>query len=90
MQPDQLGLHLRQLEMQLSEAKTNLEKLTSRVNGLKDLPVKLQQNLADAKQQLLDLADEQEFVPSPDEPAVVVKAKRIALTAEQAKLEAVQ
>ena len=88
MQPDQLELHLRQLEMQLSDAKTNLDKLTERVNGLKDLPAKLQQNLADAKQQLLDLADEQEFVPSPDEPAEVVKAKRIALTAEQAKLEA--
>ena len=39
--------------------KTNLEKLTARVNGLKDLPAKLQQNLANAKQQLLDLADEE-------------------------------
>ena len=63
MKPEQLELHLRQLEMQLSDVKTNFAKLTERLNGLKDLPAKLQQDLADAKQQLLNLADEQEFVP---------------------------
>jgi hypothetical protein len=88
MQPEQLEQHLRQLEMQLSDAKTNLDQLTDRLNGLKDLPAKLQQDFADAKRELLKLSDEQEFVPSPDEPAEVVKAKRIALTAEQAKVEA--
>jgi hypothetical protein len=88
MKPEQREQHLRQLEMQLSDVKTNFAKLTERLNGLKDLPAKLQQDLADAKQQLLNLADEQEFVPSPDEPVEVVKAKRVALTAEQAKVEA--
>ena len=64
MPPDQLEQHLKNLEAELSDAANDLKKRTEQLNDLKDQPAKLQQEIANAKQRLLDIADERDAVSS--------------------------
>ncbi|MBW2431548.1 MAG: hypothetical protein JRF56_21540, partial [Deltaproteobacteria bacterium] len=88
MKPDQLEQHLKKLETELSDAADDLNKLTEQEKDLKDRPAKLQQEIAMAKQRVLDIAEELNAAPSPDEPQMVAKARQFALSAEQSKIEA--
>jgi potassium efflux system protein len=87
MKPEQLEQHLRKMEAGLSNATTGLNKLTEQLNGLKDQPAKVQQEIANAKKRLLEIAEELQVVPSPDEPQPVAKARQVALLAEQSRIE---
>jgi potassium efflux system protein len=88
MPPDQLEQHLKNLEAELSDAANDLKKRTEQLNDRKDQPEKLQEEIANAKQRLLEIADEQETVPAPDDPRPLTKTRQIALLLEQSKIEA--
>ncbi len=88
MLPDQLEQHLKNMEAELSDAADDLKKRTEQLNDLEDQPAKLQQEIANAKQRLLDIADEREAVPAPDDPQPLTKTRQIALLSEQSKVEA--
>jgi len=85
--PDQLEQHLKNLEAELSEAANDLEKWTEQLNDPKDQPAKLQQEIGNAKQRLLDIADERDAVPARDDRRLT-RARQIALLSEQSKIEA--
>ena len=87
MQPDQLEQHLRKLETDLSGATTNLKRLTDQLNALKNRFAGLQQEIVAAKQRLSDITDELKATPSPDDPALLVRARQAALLAEQTKIQ---
>ena len=87
MPPGQLEQHLKNMEAELSDAANDLKKRTERLNDRKDQPAKLQQEIDNAKQRLLDIAGEREAVPAPDDPRLT-RARQIALLLEQSKLEA--
>jgi len=87
MQPDQRENQLRKLEADLTEAKTVLNRITDQLNALKDRPAGLQQEIAGAKLRLLDLTDELNVPPPPDEPALLVRARQAARLAEQHKIQ---
>ncbi len=87
MKPEQLEQNLRKMEAELSDATTGLNKLTEQLNGLKDQPAKAQQEIADAQKRLLEIAAELQADPAPDEPQLLTKARRVALSAEQARIE---
>jgi potassium efflux system protein len=87
MKPDQLEQHLRKVETELSDATADLNRLTDQLNALKNQPAQIQQEVVNAKQRLLEIAGELAAAPSPDEPQQVVKARQVALLAEQAKIE---
>jgi potassium efflux system protein len=88
MPPDQLEQHLKNLEAELSDAANDLKKRTEQLNDRKDQPEKLQEEIANAKQRLLDIADDQETVSAPDDPRPLTKTRQIALLLEQSKIEA--
>jgi potassium efflux system protein len=88
MLPGQLEQHLRNMKTALSDAASDLKKRTEQLNDLKDQPAKLQQEIANAKQRLLDIAEEREADPAPDDPQPLTKARQIALLVEQSKIEA--
>jgi potassium efflux system protein len=88
MPPDQLEQHLKNLEAELSDAANDLKKRTEQLNDRKDQPEKLQEEIANAKQRLLDIADDQETVSAPDDPRPLTKTRQIALLVEQSKIEA--
>jgi potassium efflux system protein len=88
MPPDQLEQHLKNMEAELSDAANDLKKRTEQLNDRKDQPEKLQEEIANAKQRLLDIADEREAVPAPDDPRPLTKTRQIALLLEQSKIEA--
>jgi len=87
MNPDQLEQHQRKIEAELSDATTGLDRLNEQLNGLKDFPAKVQQEIAEAKKRILEIAEDLQAVPAPDEPQPVTKARRIALLAEQSRIE---
>ena len=87
MPPGQLEQHLKNMEAELSDAANDLKKRTEQLNDRKDQPAKLQQEIDNAKQRLLDIAGEREAVPAPDDPRLT-RARQIALLLEQSKLEA--
>lgn len=87
MKPEQLEQHLKKMEAELSDATTGLNKLTEQLNGLKDQPAKVQQEIADAKKRLLEIAQELQAVPALDEPQSVTKTRQVALSAEQSRIE---
>jgi len=88
MPPGQLEQHLKNMEAELSDAANDLKKRTEQLNDRKDQPAKLQQEIDNAKQRLLDIAGEREAVPAPDDPQPLTKARQIALLVEQSKVEA--
>ena len=88
MLPDQLEPHLKNLEAQLSDAANDLEKRSEQLNDLEDQPAELQQEIANAKQRLLDIEEEREADPEPDDQHLLTKARQIALVLEQSKIEA--
>jgi potassium efflux system protein len=88
MSPDQLEQHLKNLEAELSDAANDLKKRTEQLNDRKDQPEKLQEEIANAKQRLLDIADDQETVSASDDPRPLTKTRQIALLLEQSKIEA--
>ena len=87
MPPGQLEQHLKNMEAELSDAENDLKKRTEQLNDRKDQPAKLQQEIDNAKQRLLDIADEREAVQAPDDPRLT-RARQIALLLEQSKIEA--
>jgi potassium efflux system protein len=87
MKPDQFEAQLRKVETNLADATTDLNRLTDQLNTLKNQPAQNQQGIADAKKRLLEIAGELAAAPSPDEPQAVMKTRRVALAAEQAKSE---
>jgi predicted nucleic acid-binding Zn-ribbon protein len=72
----------------LSDAANDLEKRSEQLNDLEDQPAKLQQEIANAKQRLLDIEEEREADPEPDDQQLLTKARQIALVLEQSKIEA--
>ena len=88
MPPDQLEQHLQNLEAELSAAANDLKKRTEQLNDRKDQPAKLQQEIGIAKQRLLDIAEEREADPAPDDQQLLTRARQIALLLEQSKIEA--
>ena len=88
MPPDQLEQHLKNMEAELSDAANDLKKRSEQLNDRKDQPAKLQQEIGNAKQRLLDIADERDAVPAPDDQQLLTKARQITLLLEQSKIEA--
>ena len=88
MPPDQLEQHLKNLEAELFDAANDLEKRSEQLNDLEDQPAKLQQEIANANQRLLDIAEEREADPAPNDPQLLTRARQIALLLEQSKIEA--
>jgi len=87
MKPEQLEQHLNKVEAELSDVTTGLNKLADQLTGLKDQPAKLQQEIANADKRLLEIATELQAVPAADEPQPVTKARKVALLAEQSRIE---
>jgi len=87
MKPDQRENQLRKLETELSEAATILNRFTDQLTALKDRPAGLQQEMAAARQRFLELTDELKATPSPDDPALLVRARRAAGLVEQLKIK---
>jgi len=87
MTPDQRENQLRKLEADLTEAKSVLNRYTDQINALKNRPAGLQQEIAKSKQRLLELTDELKATPSPNEPALLVRARQPARLAEQLKIQ---
>jgi potassium efflux system protein len=88
MKTDQLEQHLEKLGADLSGAVTDLNKLSDQLNGLKDQPSRLQQEIAAGRKRLLEITEELKAVPGPDEPPPAVKARQVALVAEQSRTQA--
>jgi len=86
--PDQLEQHLQNLEAELSDAVNDLKKRSEQLSDLEDQPTKLQQEIANAKQRLLDIEEEQEADPAPNDQQLLIKVRQIALSLEQSKIEA--
>jgi len=87
MKPDQRENQLRRLEAELTEAATILNRFTDQLNALKDRPAGLQQEIAAAKQRLLDLAVESKASPPPDDHVLLGRARQAAMLAEQTKIQ---
>jgi potassium efflux system protein len=87
MKPDQRENQLRKLETELSDASTILNRFTDQLTALKDRPAGLQQEMAAARQRLLELTDELKATPSPDEAALLVRARQVAGLVEQLKIQ---
>jgi potassium efflux system protein len=88
MLPDQLEQHLKNMQAELSAAEIDLKKRTEQLNDLEDQPATLQQQIGNAKQRLLDIDQEREADPAPNDQQLLARARQIALSREQSKIEA--
>ena len=87
MGSDQRESQLRNLEAELADATTALNRLTDQLNVLKNRPTALQTKIVEAKRRQLDISKELEPPPPPDDPPMLQKARQAALAAEQIKLK---
>ncbi|UCD77407.1 MAG: mechanosensitive ion channel [Desulfobacterales bacterium] len=87
MKPDQIEQHLRKMEVDLSDAGNDLNKLSEQLKSLKEQPANLPQEIANAKKRLMEIGEELKAGSAPDEPLPVTKARQVALSAEQSRIE---
>lgn len=88
MTPEQREQRLRSLQTDLSNANNDLNRSTERLGNLKDMPARLQQEIANSKKRLLVIAGELKAIPAQDEPPRLTNARQAILMAEQAKIRA--
>ncbi len=88
MKPDQRENRLMTLEAELAEAKSELNRWSEQLSTIKDRPGRLPEPMAEAKKRLVVIGEELEKTPSPDDPPMLIKYRKMALAAEQGKLNA--
>ncbi|MDJ0818450.1 MAG: hypothetical protein QNJ58_19740, partial [Desulfobacterales bacterium] len=88
MQPDQRENRLMTLEAELAEAKSELNRWSEQLSTIKDRPGRLPEPMTEAKKRLVVIEEELNKTPSPDDPPLLIKYRKMALAAEEGKLNA--
>ena len=83
MEPGEIEQHFRQVEADLATAKLNLNKWEDQLTEQESRPEQLQQEIARAKQRLIDIEKELEAALSAGELPLVTETRRAALSTEQ-------
>ena len=87
MKPDEFEVHLRKVETDLSEKTAELKRMTDQLNTLKNQPANWHKEVVSLKQRSQEISVDLATASPPDEPQPLVKARQVALLAEQTRIE---